>query len=359
MPNRIERTSSLPLDLFHDAAVFDLELGEIWQKDWIFATPVDAVSEPGDFVLVEIGRQSVIVVRGQDHEIRALANVCSHRGTPLVEASGKNVRFACPYHAWTYDTTGALRSVPYATAGEVISEEHGLEQFRVDEWQGLLFVSLNDRIEPLADRLSVVDAYVSPLALRRLHHDVSSVSDETWDANWKAIYANAVDGYSHFRVHPETIEPVSPTDATYYLAGSAHATVSGGESGDRADHVVIAVPPSFVAIAYPDALLWQALRPLAVDRTRVLTGVAAEQPVDSGKPAHLPGWDAAFVDEDRAICERVQRGAAARFTPGPLLDIEQPLGDFHDYLAWRLVHATPAQPVIAAPPGQRPDPKGP
>lgn len=356
MPHRIDRTSALPLDLFCDDALFDLELGEIWHKDWVFATPADAVAEPGDYVPVRVGRQSVIVVRGQDRQLRALANVCSHRGTPLVKDGGNCVRFRCPYHAWTFDDEGALLSVPYSRSDEVSFGPHRLEQFRVAEWHGLVFVSLNNDVEPFVDRVSAIDAYVSPLALQRLHHDVTGVSTEVWQANWKAIYANAVDAYSHFRVHAETIEPVSPTDATYYLAGSARATVSGGESNDRADHAIIAVPPSFVAIAYPDVLLWQALRPVAVDRTEVVTGVAGEEPFGSVQPAHLPGWDAAFIDEDRTICERVQRGAAARFAPGPLLDIEQPLGDFHEYLTWRLTGAPPAPPVIAAPPGHRPEP---
>lgn len=356
MPNRISRARSLPVDLFADTAIHEIELGEIWHRDWIFATTVDAVAEPGDFVPVVIGRQPVIVARGDDYQIRALSNVCSHRGAPLVDCAGRASRFSCPYHAWTYDLEGDLISVPYAAPGEVINADHPLASYRVETWHGLVFVSLNPDVEPLAERVALVDSYVKPLGLDRLHHDVAGVSTEVWQANWKLIYANALDSYSNFRVHAETIEPFSPTDATYYLAGSAAATVTGGESGERADHVVISLPPSFVAVIYPDSMLWQAFSPVAVDRTLVTIGVAGERATESAAVVNLPGWDAAFVDEDRAICERVQTNSTAAWEPGPLLDIEWALGDFHDYLAWRLADKTPGAPLIAARPGERPEP---
>lgn len=356
MPNRIERSSALPVDLFGDQAIFEMEVADIWHRDWVFATTVDAVADPGDFVPVTIGRQPVIIVRGDDYQLRALANVCSHRGTPLVDCAGSASRFSCPYHAWTYDLEGELLSVPYAQPNEVVQSQHPLASFRVEQWHGLVFVSLNDQVEPFAERVAAIEPYVRPLGFDRLHHDVGATSTEHWNANWKVIYANALDSYSHFRVHAETIEPFSPTDAAYYLAGSASATVTGGESSERADHLVISLPPSFVAIVYPDALLWQSFNPVAVDRTAVTTGFAGESPGESGVTVNLPGWNAAFVDEDRAICERLQTNVGARGVEGPLLEIERPLGDFHEYLAWRLADHMPQPPTFAAQPGDRPEP---
>lgn len=357
MPNRISRGRALPVDLFGDDAVYEIEIAEIWHKDWVFATPVDAVAEPGQFVPVTIGRQPVIIVRGEDHRLHALANVCSHRGARLVDCAGTSSRFSCPYHGWSYSTEGTLTSVPYAQPKEVVHADHGLESFRVETWHDLVFVCLDPEVESLADRVAVIEPYVRPMGIGRLHHDVDNQTCETWKANWKLVFANAVDSYSHFRVHPESVEPFSPTDASYYLAGSARATVTGGESADRADHLVIALPPSFVAVVFPDSMFWQALAPGAVGETTVTTGVAGERTSGDGLVS-IPGWDAAFVDEDRRICEQVQRNASVRWTPGPLLDIERALGDFHDYLAWRLAGRDPDAPVTAARPGERPDPLG-
>ena len=356
MPNRITRATALPVDLFADEAIFEIEIAEIWHRDWIFATTVDAVAEPGDFVPVTIGRQPIIVARGDDYQIRALSNVCSHRGAPLVDCPGRASRFSCPYHAWTYDLEGDLVSVPYAQPDEVAKQGHGLDGYRVETWHGLVFVCLDAEAPPFADKVAHIDRYVRPLGIDRLHHDVGATFTESWQANWKLVYANALDSYSHFRVHAETIEPVSPTDAAYYLAGSAQATVSGGESAERADHVVVALPPSFVAVIYPDSILWQSLAPSGIDRTAVTTGVAGEQVVDDGSVVSIPGWDAGFIDEDRAICERLQQNAAARWEPGPLLTLEAPLADFHDYLAWKLAGRDPEPPTFAAEPGSRPEP---
>lgn len=331
-----------------------MEIAEIWHRDWVFAAPADAVAQPGDFVTVQIGNQPVLLVRTEDYQLRALANICSHRGAPLAEGCGNTNRFACPYHGWTYDAHGQLVSVPYASVDEIDRPAHALESFRVEQWHGLIFVSLDDEVEPLASRVAAIDPYVKQLGVDRLVHEGDSAS-EIWRANWKVVYANGVDSYSHFQVHAETIEPVSPTDAAYYLAGSARATVTGGESAERADHLVIALPPSFVAVVYPDAMVWQAVRPDTVATTRVETGMAGETR-SGGTAVSLPGWDAAFLDEDRAICERVQANASSRWRPGPLLAIERAVGDFHEYLAWRLTGKEPALPTIAALPGERPDP---
>lgn len=355
MPNRIHRSRALPVDLYGDEAVHEIELAEMWHRDWVFATPVDAVAEPGQYVALTIGRQPVVVVRGQDHRLRALANVCSHRGAPVVvECSGAASRFSCPYHGWAYDTEGALISVPYARTNEVPQGELALRSYEVTTWHGLVFVSLDANPEPFSERVATIEPYVRPLGIDRLFHDVAGTRRQTWRANWKIVYGNAIDAYRNFRVHPETVEPFSPTDAAYYLAGSARSSVTGGESAERADHLVVAVPPSFVAVIHADAMLWMRVVPTGVGATEVTLGVAGEQRVES--PATIPGWDEAFIDEDRVICERLQRNGPARWQPGPLLDIERALGDFHEYLAWKLTGKPPEPPVVTARPGARPDP---
>ena len=54
----------------------------------------------------------VIMARGEDGEIRAFVNMCSHRGNFVVEeGTGKTKNFRCNYHAWSYDLRGDLINI--------------------------------------------------------------------------------------------------------------------------------------------------------------------------------------------------------------------------------------------------------
>jgi len=101
-------------------------------------------------------------------------------------------------------------------------------------------------------------------------------------------------------------------------------------------------------------MFWMAINPAGVGESLVTIGVAGEQDERAAR-VNLPGWDARFIDEDRAICERLQTNESARIAAGPLLEIERALGDFHGYLAWRLCDEDPPPPVVLAQPGDRPD----
>src|SRR6476620_12531475 len=89
---RLEQATMLPPAAFTDQAVLDWELEEIFCAGWICVGHVSQVSEPGRFLMREIGRDSVIVIGGEDGRPRAFHNVCRHRGSRLineVEASVK------------------------------------------------------------------------------------------------------------------------------------------------------------------------------------------------------------------------------------------------------------------------------
>ena len=60
--------------------VFAAEQSQIFEKMWICAARSADLANPGQFKKVQVGRESVLVVRGRDGALRAFLNVCRHRG---------------------------------------------------------------------------------------------------------------------------------------------------------------------------------------------------------------------------------------------------------------------------------------
>ena len=108
-------TGPVPAKPYYDPAYFELERQAVFLKSWIQIGHVCEFPVAGSFVRrdLEFAKASLLVVRGRDDQLRAFHNVCTHRGTQLVdEAAGRRSTFSCPYHRWTYGTDGALLSRP-------------------------------------------------------------------------------------------------------------------------------------------------------------------------------------------------------------------------------------------------------
>ncbi|HZN03763.1 MAG TPA: Rieske (2Fe-2S) protein, partial [Candidatus Polarisedimenticolia bacterium] len=95
---------SLEAPFYTSQEVFDLDMAAIWTKHWLFVAAEAELPEPGDYVTVEIGSSSVIIVRDDDEDVRAFHNVCRHRGSRILDdACGSVGNLVCPYHHWTYN----------------------------------------------------------------------------------------------------------------------------------------------------------------------------------------------------------------------------------------------------------------
>lgn len=346
-------TRALPNSTFRDQAFFDAEQRRIWENDWVFVTNEATLAEPGDQLPVVIGDQPVLVLRSQDGDLVALSNLCAHRGTLLVDEPTTGKRIQCPYHAWTYGDDGRLLSVPFSPKGEVDKAAHCLPTYRVESWHGLVFVSLNGEVETLAERFAAVNDLLTARGIDELHH-WGGHEEEVWECNWKLAALNAMESYHLFQVHPETLEPYTPTKDSYYLAGSARATATGGASKKEDDYVLVSLPPGFVGVVNSTGFVWLMTLPVTPDRCLIRTGGAFKHRPPKRDDSRLAKWftQAAstaaaagmpdFLPEDKAICERGQRGAVGNFTPGQLLDVERVVADFGHYLNWRLNDVEPA-----------------
>lgn len=143
--------------IFCDPDVYEREQQRIFAKQWLFVGHVSQVAAPGDYLTTYMGDVQVVVSRTDDGDLSVLVNSCRHRGVAVCRTDlGNTRRFTCPYHGWTYDTTGRLLGVPHPDAYD--------EGFDPTEWAlrrvpnvatcfGLIFASFDPQARPLAEAL--------------------------------------------------------------------------------------------------------------------------------------------------------------------------------------------------------------
>src|SRR5438093_4225194 len=122
---------------FWDEATFREELERFYFRSWLNVGRSYQIPNPGDFLVREIGNESLLFVRGEDREVRGFYNVCRDRGTRIVgvDAGQKLGPLVCPYHAWTYSVEGRLVGAPHTEPlVDFRKEDYGLRSFRIGTW---------------------------------------------------------------------------------------------------------------------------------------------------------------------------------------------------------------------------------
>jgi phenylpropionate dioxygenase-like ring-hydroxylating dioxygenase large terminal subunit len=194
---------ALSRPFYCDPAFFERELARILLRHWHCVGHRSQLREPGDFFTVDVCGESLILVCGADREVRALLNVCRHRGSRVCTEPAGHVRggvFVCPYHAWSYNLDGSLRAARQMPA-EFDRRPYGLKPVHVAVIEGLIFVSLAET--PLG--LEHVRAALAGSA-RAYGWAVAAVAHrETYavNANWKLAVENYMECYHCGPAHVE------------------------------------------------------------------------------------------------------------------------------------------------------------
>ncbi len=212
---------TLPFDWYSDPAVLRLERERIFARAWQYAGRADQVAEPGAFFACDLGGVPVVVVRGQDGELRAFLNVCRHRGSLVCEGEGRRETLQCPYHAWTYDLDGSLRAAPRSDREPGFDKDGlGLVPVSVGAWGPFVFVNPDGDAAPLADTLGELPALVAAAGL-----DVDALrflrrSSSEYEANWKVCCENFLECYHCQVAHPGFSKVVDVSVDAYVLEAS-------------------------------------------------------------------------------------------------------------------------------------------
>ena len=202
--------------VYTDPAIFDEEMDKIFSRGWVYVGHASEIPRPGDFRCTDIGRQSVIMVRDDDGEVRLLMNRCTHRANAVCQVERGNTRmFRCAYHGWTFRNNGELASVTYQDRydADFRKEDRGLREVpRVGIYRGFVFGSMSavgiTLDEHLGERVKEqLDLFIDLSPEGEL--DVTAgVHKYGYRANWKFQVENSMDGYHGNFVHQSFFENV-------------------------------------------------------------------------------------------------------------------------------------------------------
>lgn len=210
----------MPPEAYTSEAWFTREQEQLFGKNWYFAGMADDLPEVGDYLCVQVGPNPLVVIRGNDGEVRAFHNLCRHRGAQLLEGTGNARRgVSCFYHQWRYSLEGDLKGVPQKHQfPELAMEELGLLPAGIGVWNGMVFVHPDPA--PAED----VTTWLGDMATRMAPFqplELMEVSRERHEmkANWKLLIENHIDGYHLWHLHAGTIKGLDHAKQEWWPTG--------------------------------------------------------------------------------------------------------------------------------------------
>ncbi len=228
-------SEAIPADRYTSEEFARLEREKMWPYVWQFAAREEDLPEPGDFVVYEMAGRSYLVVRQDDGSVRAMHNVCLHRGRKLRTEDGSAEHFTCPFHAFSWNTDGSFREAPCQWDFPHLKDKKmDLPDAEVAHWQGYIFIreesggpSLEEFLAPLPDHF------------KRWRHEecvtVMRVAKEV-PANWKVTMEAFMESWHTIVTHPQLLPFTGDCNAAYRIWGD-HVNVNLVPFGVMSPHI--------------------------------------------------------------------------------------------------------------------------
>ena len=319
---------TIPISWYVDPEARSREERLVLAPGWSYIGDASDVTEPGTFMTAQLGNVPIVVTRDGEGELRALANICRHRGAVVAAGCGKRATLQCPYHGWTYRLDGALHRAP----GMEAPEGTRLPELSVETVGSLLFACADPDAEPLTPQLAPFLELVRGIAAidvstaerrRRIEHVV--------DANWKAVVENFIECYHCPLVHATTLPGFGGDD---YLV-EIHGRLQTQRLDDARFSFAFLYPNTLVS-AYGDggAIVARAISPIGPSQTTVALDYWFEPGVEPSASDEWIDWFESVIAEDVPLCESVQTGFASGTIERGLLHPvrEAGLAHFHELL---------------------------
>lgn len=215
-------TGPVSADRYTSRTFFHAEIEKVWLKTWQFVCREEDIPNGGDTHVFDLVGKTIIVVRQANGSLKALQNVCLHRGRKLVTSNGCKRSLRCPYHGLTWDIDGSFQENPFAwDFPQIDPDNFDLPSLRVESWAGFVFVNFNDAAPSLLEQMAPIPEHFDRWWIDRCYK-AAHVAKVT-PANWKATAEAFIESHHILATHPQ-LNPTSGYESGQYDVLSDHVT---------------------------------------------------------------------------------------------------------------------------------------
>lgn len=356
---------ALPAWVYSNPVLTRLELERVLLPSWQIACHVSSIPHPGDYLSLDIGAESALILREREGSIRAFHNVCRHRGARLLDGAGNCPgTITCPYHGWSYRQDGSLIGVPARDTFIGLDRgSHSLKPIPIQILFGFVFVAFAGDPAPLAETWQPFLEEIAPYRVEDMV-PLGPITLEDWDVDWKLAMDNYLESYHVPIGHPGLNRMFTPDYDDQAAAPSIARGISwlreqessrwsermyqrlvGRVAADlpeayRRSWRFYSALPNLGIDLYPEQMDFFQVIPRGPGRCTIRSGLFGRP--DSSDVSRAVRFLGSRIStqvnaEDRWLCARVQRGlASSSYRPGPLSSIERWMSEFHDLLRGRI-----------------------
>ena len=223
---------SLDQEFYVNQDIFELDVKNIFSKQWVFVGHVSRIQNHGDYFLFNIGKESIIIVRDNDNLVHAHYNVCRHRGSKIcLEDEGNSKALICPYHAWTYNLDGSLKGARLM-GKDFNKKDWHLHKCNSKIFEGLIFINLSDNPNDFEEFIAPTKKFIEfhGLSDAKIAHRQYYPTN----GNWKLTLDNFHECYHCQPAHPEYCQVHDKDYIVAYGAGS-----NTGPASEKFDNILV------------------------------------------------------------------------------------------------------------------------
>lgn len=335
---------------YYTKEIFEKEKEELFSEIWNFVGFASDFAEVNDFVVSNVSGISV-VVQNLKGKIRAFKNVCSHRHSIIQTCEKGNRPLMCPYHGWAYNDKGIPFGIPKKPLFNFTKEELEclkLEEYSVDICGSLVFLKVKNDETTLQDYLG--EFYNEIENMSNNFGKQIDLNEIEIECNWKIVVENTLESYHVALIHSETFQKLG-ADGLDFSFSKNHSVwdavlLMKENEGKQAKvhkpfqnrnykiegykHLII-FPNILISSTYGVSFNLSQIIPLSEDKTlfRSFVFIAKKDNESEGSILEkvyedsLVDFNRKVFDEDKAICQEVQKGVKFSSYDGELSEEEE------------------------------------
>jgi choline monooxygenase len=332
----LELAKTIPSNWYYEKDYLSLEKEAIFFRTWQYACSAKELKNKGDYKLITLLDENLIIINTGDNKFSGYYNVCKHRSGPLAYENGNCKNFKCKYHGWTYNLEGQLIGTPEFDKVENFEKSNfGLKSFKVDVWEDMIFYNLSeDEAISLAQTFDGIKERISPIDLKTKLFHTRIIYDVK--CNWKVYADNYLEGYHLTQVHPELsdlldyqnyVTEVFPYYSLQYSPFKSGENIYANSDDGQAFYYF--VYPNFMLNILPNRLQTNLIVPISETQTKVIF----DYYYDNIENIKMIQDDLDYSDivqqQDIQICETVQKNLASKAYHQGRLSVKRELGVHH------------------------------